>query len=348
MNSFKIGDKSVGPDVPCFVIAEIGVNHNGDEDMAIALIEAARDAGADAVKFQTFNADKLVTRNAASAKYQRDNTGVENQNALLKDLELDKSTHERLLTHCNRTGITFLSSPFDLESVDMLSSLGVPAFKVASPDCVSDRLLRHIGKAGKPVILSTGMCDIGEVISGVATLRKSGSDSIALLHCTSCYPAPLDEIHLRAMATIATATDLPVGYSDHSEGNAVSIAAVALGATIIEKHITLDRSLPGPDHPSSIEPKEFAQMVSGIRAVQRALGTPIKQPQPSELSARTLGRRSVATIRQLETGQTLSEQDLILLRPGTGIPPRLESTLIGRKLARPVEPLTLLSWEDLV
>lgn len=347
MNAFKIAGRDVGTGFPCFIIAEIGVNHNGDEAMARALVDAAKDAGADAVKFQTFVADRLVTRTASAAKYQQDNTGISNQNDLLRPMELSELAHERLLAYCEQKDIVFMSSPFDMESIDLLARLDVPAFKIPSPDCVSERLLRHVGSFGKPVILSTGMCDLGEVIYGVDQLKAAGTQSIALLHCTSCYPAPLSEIHLNAMATMATATGLQVGYSDHTEGNAISIAAVALGATIIEKHITLDKNLPGPDHRASIEPDEFADMVLGIRAVERALGAAIKRPQNSEKSSRELARRSVAALVDLEIGDILTEDKLILLRPGTGISPRLEANLLGRKLLRAVPALTLLSWEDL-
>ncbi|MEE4016080.1 N-acetylneuraminate synthase [Roseibium sp. FZY0029] len=347
MNLFEIGGRKVGPSQPCFVIAEIGVNHNGDETMAKKLIDAAKIAGADAVKFQTFLADKLVTKTASSAKYQKDNTGISNQNDLLRPMELNEAAHKRLLQYCKEVGIIFLSSPFDTESVDLLSKLDVPAIKVPSPDCVSDSFLRHIGKTRKPVILSTGMCDLREVLHGAQILQDAGAECIALLHCTSCYPAPLDQVHLRAISTMGTATGLQIGYSDHTEGNAVSIAAVALGATIIEKHITLDKGLPGPDHRASIEPHEFACMVRDIRAVEQAMGGTAKEPQECEQSSRELARRSIATRNALYPGQVISENDLILLRPGTGISPSLETSIIGRKIKRPVGAYTLLSLDDL-
>ena len=347
MPPFMIGDRLIASDAPCFVIAEIGVNHNGDEAMARDLIDAAQAAGADAVKFQTFSADRLVVRAAPTADYQRANTGETNQHAMLKRLEIDEATHRRLQAHCARRGIAFLSSPFDEEAIDMLDRLNVAAFKVPSPDCVSTRYLRHMGAKGRPVILSTGMCDIGEVVSGAETLRAAGSGPIALLHCTSCYPAPEEDLHLRAMATMAAATGLLVGYSDHSDGAAIAIAAVALGARIIEKHLTLDRALPGPDHRASIEPDAFRAMIDGLRTVEKALGGPVKAPQPCEMSARALGRRSIAAARDLPAGHRLTGDDLILLRPGAGIAPRLEDVLIGRALGRAVAGETLLSWDDL-
>lgn len=344
---FSIADRTVGRQHPCFIIAEIGVNHNGDLDLAAKLISAARAAGADAVKFQTFKADHLVVRATPTAAYQKANTNQTDQHAMLAALELTEAAHLALLEQCRAEGIIFLSSPFDLDSIDMLDRLGVPAFKVPSPDCVSQSYLSHMGSKKRPVILSTGMCDLEEVAFGVNTLRAAGSEDIALLHCTSCYPAPSDELNLRVIPALAEITGLPVGYSDHSDGIAVSIAAVALGASVIEKHMTLDRNLPGPDHKASLEPSEFAAMVAGIRSVELALGSPMKAPQPCEASARRLGRRSVAVNRDLPAGYKLTAQDLILLRPGVGLPPRMEELIVGRSLGRAVAENTLLALEDL-
>ncbi|MGE4430289.1 MAG: N-acetylneuraminate synthase [Sphingobium sp.] len=343
----SLADRTIGPHHPCFIIAEIGVNHNGDVDLAAKLIRAARDAGADAVKFQTFKADHLVVQATPTAAYQKANTNLSDQHAMLAELELSESAHLVLLEQCRAENILFLSSPFDLESIDMLDRLDVPAFKVPSPDCVSQSYLSHMGSKQRPVILSTGMCDMEEVAFGVNTLRNAGSGDIALLHCTSCYPAPSDEINLRAIPALSDVMGLPVGYSDHSDGIAVSIAAVALGACIIEKHMTLDRDLPGPDHKASLEPAEFAAMVAGIRNVELALGNPVKTSQPCEESARQLGRRSVAVKRNLPAGHKLTADDLILLRPGTGLLPRMEGLIIGRILGRPVAANTLLAIEDL-
>ncbi|MCO6179016.1 N-acetylneuraminate synthase [Ciceribacter sp. RN22] len=345
--SFSIADKTIGRDSPCFIIAEIGVNHNGDPDLAAKLVTAARNAGADAVKFQTFRADRLVVRATPTAEYQKANTNLTDQHAMLAALELSEAAHLELLAQCRREGIIFLSSPFDLDSIDMLDRLDVPVFKVPSPDCVSQSYLERMGSKKRPVILSTGMCDLEEVAFGVKTLTNAGSEHIALLHCTSCYPAPPEELNLRVIPALADITGLPVGYSDHSDGIAVSIAAVALGACVIEKHMTLDRNLPGPDHKASLEPDEFTAMVSGIRNVERALGRPVKAPQPCETSARQLGRRSVAVSRDLPAGHRLTPDDLILLRPGTGLAPRMERALVGRVLSRPVSVNTLIAFEDL-
>lgn len=347
MKTFSIADKIIGRNNPCFIIAEIGVNHNGDPELAAKLVSAAHAAGADAVKFQTFQADKLVVRATPTAAYQRANTSQTDQHAMLRTLELDEAAHLQILRQCRAEGIIFLSSPFDVESIDMLDRLDVPAFKVPSPDCISQSYLAHMGAKGRPVILSTGMCDLEEVAFGVDTLRKAGSDDIALLHCTSCYPAPSDELNLSVIPALADVTGLPVGYSDHSDGIAVSIAAVALGACVIEKHMTLDRNLPGPDHKASLEPAEFAAMVAGIRSVEQALGSPVKAPQPCEASARQLGRRSVAVSRSLPAGHKLTVEDLTLLRPGTGLPPRMEELMVGRTLGRDIAENTLLTLEDL-
>lgn len=342
----RIAGRPVGPGAPCFVIAEIGVNHNGSIEMAERLIEAARDAGADAVKFQTFRADRLVVRDTPTAAYQQKNTGEANQHDLLKALELDEAAHRHLMACCERAGILFLSSPFDRDSIAMLDRLGVPAFKVPSPDCVSVSYLADMGARGRPVILSTGMCDQEEVDLGISTLAKAGCEDIVVLHCTSCYPAPADELHLRAIPAMAGATGRPVGYSDHSDGIAVVLAAVSLGACMIEKHFTLDRSLPGPDHLASLEPAAFAEMVAGIRVIERALGGSVKAPQPCEESARRLGRRSLAGARDLAPGEVLRPEDVILLRPGTGLAPKREAEMIGRRIARPVAAFRLLAEED--
>ncbi|MHA7774499.1 N-acetylneuraminate synthase family protein [Roseibium sp. M-1] len=347
MSSMQIGHHKIGEGFPCFVIAEIGVNHNGDEQMAQALIDAAKRTGADAVKFQSFNADRLVEINTATAAYQKTNTGKGNQHDLLRELELSLVAHRRLMAHCNEIDIVFMSSPFDLESIDFLDELGVQAFKVPSPDCVSGQYLRHMGAKGRPVVLSTGMCNMADVVYGIETLKAAGSGPIAALHCTSCYPAPVDQLNLLAMETMARVTGAPIGYSDHSSGIAIPTAAVALGACIIEKHITLDRNLPGPDHSASIEEAEFTAMVAAIREVEKARGTIFKRPQPCEESARKLARRSLATKRDLPAGHRLTRDDLILMRPGDGFSPQFEDVLIGRVLSSAIPAYNLVKPEHL-
>ncbi len=346
IRAFSIAGRRIAPDAPCFIIAEIGVNHNGSLDLAKRMITAARGSGADAVKFQTFKADLLVVRDTPTAEYQQANTGQADQHALLSALELDEADHRALLEHCREEGIVFLSSPFDREGIELLDRLEVPAFKVPSPDCVSVSYLADMGARGRPVILSTGMCDLEEVRLGIATLREAGCEDIALLHCTSCYPAPEDQLNLRVIPALQEATGLPVGYSDHSDGVAVALAAVALGARIVEKHFTLDRDLPGPDHKASLEPEAFARMVAEIRTTERALGSSEKLPQPCEASSRRLGRRSLAAARDLAPGEALRAEDVILLRPGTGVPPRREAEFLGRVLTRSVGRHRLLREED--
>ncbi|GAA0787479.1 N-acetylneuraminate synthase [Roseibium denhamense] len=347
MTNIEIGNHKIGAVESTFVIAEIGVNHNGDEQMARALIDIAKRTGADAVKFQSFNADRLVEINAATADYQKTNTGKGNQHDLLRELELSFDAHRRLMAYCNEVDIVFMSSPFDLESIDFLDELGVHAFKVPSPDCVSSQYLRHMGSKGRPVILSTGMCDMADVVYGIETLKAAGSGPVAALHCTSCYPAPVDQLNLLAMETMGRVTGVPIGYSDHSSGIAIPIAAVALGACIIEKHITLDRNLPGPDHSASIEEAEFEAMVAAIREVEKARGTVFKRPQPCEESARQLARRSLAVKRDLPAGHRLTREDLILMRPGDGFSPQIEDVLVGRVLSTAVQAYSLIKPEHL-
>ena len=342
---FSVAGRPVG-DGRCFVIAEAGVNHNGDMALAHLLVDAAAAAGADAVKFQTFRADRLAAPAAPTAEYQRRNAGATDQRAMLAALELSEADHVALIAHCREAGIVFLSSAFDHDSIDLLDRLGVAAFKVPSPDCVNTPYLRRLAGLGRPVILSTGMCDMQDVGLGVNTLRAGGCEAIALLHCTSCYPAPDDELHLAAMRPMGECFGLPVGYSDHSEGVAVSIAAVALGAAVIEKHLTLDRTLPGPDHVASIEPDDFAALVRGVRQVERATGRPEKRPQPSERDTRVAARRSVAAARPLAAGARLQAEDAVILRPGGGYPPDALKYLLGRRLARDVAAGALLAPED--
>ena len=272
VTSIQIGARVIGPDRPCFVIAEAGVNHDGGLEKAVRLVEVAVEAGADAVKFQTFKAERLVTASAAKADYQVRATGSsEPQAQMLRRLELADDDHRELMRQCDRHGILFLSTPFDEGSVDLLANLGVQAFKVASGDVTNFPLLIHIASKGRPVILSTGMSSLGEVEAAVRTLEHAGTRELALLHCVSNYPAEPGDANLRAMETMARAFRVPVGYSDHTLGIEVTLAAVALGACVVEKHFTLDRTLPGPDHHMSLEPDELATLIRGIRTVDAYL-----------------------------------------------------------------------------
>ena len=331
-----------------FIIAEAGVNHNGSLDLALRLVDAARASGADAVKFQTFRADLLATRSARKAPYQeRTTANAESQFEMLHRLELDAAAHRRLIDHCRQIGIQFLSSPFDTQSADLLATLDVPLYKVPSGEITNLPFLQYLAGKGRPLILSTGMSTLGEVEEAVQVLQAAGDTQLTLLHCVSEYPAPYAEVNLRAMLTLKAAFRLPVGYSDHTPGIEIAIAAVALGAEVIEKHFTLDRSLPGPDHASSLEPAELGQMVAAIRHVEAALGTGIKAPAPCELPNLPIARKSVVAARSLPAGHQLAAGDLDVKRPGNGIAPKLLPALIGRTLRAGVAKDEIINWDHL-
>ncbi len=331
-----------------FVIAEAGVNHNGSLDLALRLIDAARASGADAVKFQTFRADLLATGAAPKAAYQeRTQAASESQRDMLHRLELDARAHERLIAHCREVGIQFLSSAFDEQSADLVAEMNLPLFKVPSGEITNLPFLEHLARKGKPLIVSTGMCTLGEVEEAVNVLRAAGAADISLLHCVTEYPAPYGEVNLRAMHTLATAFQLPVGYSDHTPGIEIAVAAVAMGAVIIEKHFTLDRSLPGPDHAASLEPAELTQMVAAIRNVEAALGTGIKAPAPCELPNIPVARKSVVASRALPAGHRLAAGDLAIKRPGSGLAPKFRAVLIGRTLRTHVARDEVIQWDHL-
>lgn len=330
-----------------YVIAEAGVNHDGLLQRALALVDAAAAAGADAVKFQTFDADKIVTSSAPKAPYQLARTDpTESQREMLRRYQLDDDAYRQLLQRCSEKEIEFLSTPFDLESIERLNRLGVRAFKLGSGELTNLPMLRDLAKRGKPVYLSSGMSTLGEVGSALRALRAGGVE-VTVLHCTSAYPAPPDEANLLAMRTIARTLCVPVGYSDHTTSLNIPVAAVALGASVIEKHLTLDRGLPGPDHAASLEPAEFAAMVRAIREVEAALGDGIKRLMPSETSTRSVGRKSLVAARGLAPGTRLTSDDLSAKRPGTGISPMELDSVVGRVLRRGLEPDQLLEWSDL-
>lgn len=331
-----------------FVIAEAGVNHNGSLDLALQLVDAAKASGADAVKFQTFRADQLATRSAHKAPYQeRTTVNSESQFEMLQRLELDADAHRQLIHHCRSVGIQFLSSPFDTQSADLLASMNVSLYKVPSGEITNLPFLQHLARKNKPLILSTGMSTLGEVEEAVQVLQAAGAIQLTLLHCVTEYPAPYDEVNLRAMQTLKSAFGLPVGYSDHTSGIEIAIAAVALGAEVIEKHFTLDRSLPGPDHSASLEPMELRQMVTAIRHVEAALGTGIKTPAPCELPNISVARKSVVASRTLPAGHQLATGDLEIKRPGNGLAPKLLPGLIGRTLRANVAKDEIINWEHL-
>ncbi len=341
----------------CLIIAEAGVNHNGSEDMAIQLVDAAVTAGADVVKFQTFKAERLVTRHAEKAAYQKAQTGEGSQFAMLRSLELSGAAYRRLAAYCNDRGIEFLSTPFDAESADFLIELGCRRLKIPSGELTNTPFLRHLAAKGLPIILSTGMADLAEVAEAVAQIsavrKQAGfceplSEMLTLLHCTSNYPTHLADVNLRAMQTLADAFKLPVGYSDHTAGVLVAPIARALGAKVVEKHFTLDCSLPGPDHKASVEPAELGRMVRAIRDTDVLLGSAEKVPSGSELEVRVVARRSVTLARDVVAGTPLAQADLTLMRPGDGIEPANLHTLPGRRLRRSLPVGTTLKWDDLM
>jgi N-acetylneuraminate synthase len=344
----RLGRSLLGPGQPCYVIAEAGVNHNGDLDLARKLVDAAADAGADAVKFQTFQADRLVTAGAARAEYQKRNTGEDTpQIEMLRRLELDRDAHLAILERCRARDIQFLSTPFAAPSADLLEDLGVPAFKVSSGDLTNLPFLAHLARKGRPVLLSTGMGTLGEVEAALAAMTAEGLDQVALLHCVSSYPTEPADANLRAMATLARSFRVPTGYSDHTTGLEVSLAAVALGACVLEKHFTLDRSLPGPDQVASLEPDELAALVRGVRRVEAALGDGRKRPAPCERNTAEVARKSLVAALDLAAGTVLGPGHLEIRCPGTGLAPALLPHVLGRTLRRAVPRDTPLALEDL-
>jgi N,N'-diacetyllegionaminate synthase len=326
------------------IIAEAGVNHNGDIAMARRLIEVAAEAKVDMVKFQTFSADRLVTAHASKAEYQVQSTGKsESQRDMLSQLELSSEMHKALIKHCRLHGICFFSTAFDVESLDFLFGLRLDRIKIPSGEITNLPYLRSVATYGKPVILSTGMATLGEIESALAELETGGisRERITVLHCNTEYPTPMADVNLRAMCNIGKVFDVAVGYSDHTAGIEVAIAAVALGATIIEKHFTLDRNLPGPDHKASLEPRELKAMVDAIRNIEVALGDGIKRPSQSELKNKPIARKSIVAIRPIHKGDQFTQENIGIKRPGTGISPMLWNEVIGRIASRdfPVDEL---------
>lgn len=339
-----------------FIIAEAGVNHNGDEQLALQLVEAAASCGADAVKFQTFSADKLTRPGTPTAEYQQQATGAGDQHEMLKSLEMSEGLHSKLFARCQGLGIEFMSTAFDDDSLDYLVGLGIKRIKVPSGEINNFPFLRHAASKALPLVVSTGMADLDEVIAAIHVIRSAWPNSenvlpleeaLTILHCTSNYPAANQDVNLRAMTTMAAACGFSVGYSDHTLGLAVSTAAVALGATLIEKHFTLDRSLPGPDHAASLEVRQFGELVQQIRDVEAAMGSAVKAPTASELPVRDLVRRSVTSARAIAAGSKFKKDDVVLLRPGTGIPPADIENVIGRVAVRDVAAGETLRWSDI-
>lgn len=319
------------------IIAEAGVNHNGDVNMAKKLIDIAAQAGADLVKFQTFSANRLVTQGATKADYQILTTNnTESQHDMLRKLELTDSVHHELIAHCASQDIGFFSTGFDVESINLLVGLGQDLFKIPSGEITNLPYLQHIGKLKKTVILSTGMSNMDEIEAAIKVLEESGTNrsKITVLHCTTAYPVPMSDVNLRAMQSIQNKFKVAVGYSDHTLGIEIPIAAVALGATIIEKHFTTDRSLPGPDHKASLEPAELTAMIDGIRNIEKALGDGVKRLMPSEISNLPIARKSIVASQSIKAGELFTDHNLAAKRPGTGISPMDWNKLIGRAATR--------------
>jgi N,N'-diacetyllegionaminate synthase len=323
--------------VSTLVIAEAGVNHNGDLAMARRLVEVAADAGADFVKFQTFSADRLVTAAARKAAYQSRNTGSDDsQHAMLRGLELTLDMHHMLIEHARTCGIRFLSTGFDIESVDLLLGLGIDLLKIPSGEITNLPYLRHVGAAGREVILSTGMATLDEVEAALNALEGAGTprSRITVLHCTTEYPAPMADVNLRAMLAMRDAFGVRTGYSDHTLGIEIALGAVALGATVVEKHFTLDRNLPGPDHAASLEPDDLKAMVAGIRNIERALGDGVKRPSAAEIANRAAARKSLVAARDIRAGEVFTEANVAVKRPGTGMSPMRWDEIMGRPASR--------------
>ena len=321
-----------------FIIAEAGVNHNGSIDIAKKMVDVAKKSGVDAIKFQTFKAEKLVSRNAIKADYQKRNTNDDKcQLEMLKDLELSFDQFIELKQYCDEKNIIFLSTAFDFDSIDFLNSINMPCYKIPSGEITNLPYLERIAQTGKRILLSTGMSTLCEIADAITVLRENGANDITLLHCTTEYPAPYDEINLKAIELLLESFNLDVGYSDHTEGIVASVAAVAIGASVIEKHFTLDKTMPGPDHMASLTPNELTDLVKSIRLVEKLLGEKRKEPSRSELKNKDVARKSIVACRKINKGEILTEENITTKRPGNGISPMKWHDVIGKSAIRDFE-----------
>ncbi|MBI2063447.1 MAG: N-acetylneuraminate synthase [Candidatus Yanofskybacteria bacterium] len=347
-NFIKIGKRKVGFNKPVFIIAEAGVNHNGSFKLAKKLIDAAAKAGADAIKFQTFRAEQVVTASGKMAEYQRRNLGAgKSQLAMLKGLELKERYYPELIKRAKAKKIIFFSTPHGGPvSVDLLQSFGTPAFKFGSGDLTNLPLLQYAAKFKKPMIISTGMATLTEVEDAVSAIKKAGNNKIVVLHCTTSYPCPPDEVNLRSMRTIVKKIRTLVGYSDHTANAQASLMAATLGACIIEKHFTLDRALPGPDQKASMEPAEFKQMVEQLKNINSILGSSVKKPSRNELRYLPIVRKSIVAARNILKGERLTEKNLTVKRPGTGLEPKYYFKVLGSKAVKNIKADVLISKND--
>lgn len=344
MTKVKIADRLIGEGNPCFIIAEAGVNHNGDINQAKRLIDIAKEAGVDAVKFQTFKAEELVSRRSPKAKHIE---GEESVFEMTKSLELGKEDFKQIAEYATRKDIIFLSTPSGEWSTNLLYDLGVPAYKIASGDITNIPLLKYIAKKGLPIIMSTGMANLGEIEDALDAIYSTGNEQVILLHCVASYPTPLEEVNLRVIDTLKQAFQLPVGFSDHTTSTIVPVAAAALGASVIEKHFTLDKNLPGPDHKASANPDELKRILEGIRELEVLLGSPIKRCTKSEEETKVAFRRSIVAKTDISKGTRITRDMLAIKRPGTGIPPKFLDIVVSRNAKKDIKSEEVIEWEDI-
>lgn len=347
-DKLHIRKRLIGTKCPVFIIAEAGVNHNGNLKLAMKMVAAAKEAGADAIKFQTYKTEELVSQDAPLAKYQKANTKKKNQYEMLKALELSEKEFLILSKYCRKKNILFLSSPFDLKSAEYLNKLDIPAYKISSGELTNTPLLLQVARHKKPIILSTGMANINEIREAIKCIYSTGNRQLILLHCTSSYPTRYEDVNLKAIVTMSKEFNLPVGYSDHTEGELVSLGAVALGACVIEKHFTLSRKMAGPDHKASLEVVELKTMISDIRNMEKALGDGRKNPAKVENELKIIARKSIITAVRIEKGEIILPQMLAIKRPGLGLAPKYFNACLGRKAKRHLNKNTLLKWNDLI
>jgi len=347
VKAFEINGRNIGKGEKCFIIAEAGVNHNGDIKLALQLVEAAAHAGADAIKFQLFNVEEQVSRTAKTVNYQQKRTGANSMVEMAKSYDLPWEAHKEIAQHCEELGIMYMSSCFDRKAVDFLMGLGCGCIKVGSGEITNFPLLAHMSSTGKPILLSTGMCEFSEIAQAVEHVRTSGKSPLALFHCVSSYPADPASINLHVMKNLERVFRVPVGFSDHTIGNEVACAAVALGASLVEKHFTLDKKLPGPDHAMSLQPEELKTLVDGIRTVESALGDGVKKINESEFENRKAARRGLVATCDIMAGDKLSEKNVAFKRPAIGIDPRSFDIVMGKTVNRNIQADEPITWEML-
>jgi sialic acid synthase SpsE len=348
---FRIGNRAVGPSHPCYVIAEAGSNHNRDLATARRLIEVAAEAGADAVKFQTYTAEGLYSRRTPEIQYLKEKGLLADQESvwdLIKRVEMPWEWHAELARHSAECGITFFSTPFEEAAVDALEAVGVPAYKIASYEVNHLPLIERVARTGKPVLISTGMASLGDIERALDTAAAAGARELLVMHCAVNYPPRFEDLNLRAITTLRDAFQIPIGWSDHTPGHTADVVAVTLGACAVEKHFTLSRDQTGPDHPFALEPSELAAMVTAIRETEEALGSSVKRVTDAEANLFRLGRRSIVAARDVSAGGELRREDLAIKRPGFGIPVDALDQVVGRHVAKDVVADHVLEWDDLV